>query len=238
MILRLCIIGGFLLTTLGTWALIRPPSAQVDRLANGTLVATSAEVVTRSSPTAPVLPSPDLLPQDARLLEDTFGAVLEALGFGIGDAALRDQSSGALSGIGAVTGQSRDLQIPQLAQILITGLQERHEDAAIHAALSAAAAAGAVEVPAALFTTEGEIDTGLLLETVVLRAKVRIGAAEPAAPMDVRAYTVVPGDSLAGVAAKVYGDPTDFVALMQANADLLDHPAQIAVGMRLLVPPL
>lgn len=238
MIWRVGIIGGFLAVTMGTWLLIRPPATQIDRLANGALVTASAEVVTRSSPNDPILPDPGLIPRDVQIMDDTFAAVLDGLGFGASELGLRDVTSGALSGIGAITGEVSEPQVPALADMLIDGLRARDDDATIHAALTSALSEGVIEVPGALITTHGDIDTALLLETVVIRAKARIGTDELPAPADFRTYTVVSGDSLARIASEAYGDPTAFPLLLEANDDLMSHPAQISTGMRLLVPPL
>lgn len=240
MMVRLTILGGFLTVTLGAWAMIRPPSPAVYRLADGALVSVASTEVTRSSPLDPVFPSPDQMLQEARFLDDTIDGVLDTLGFaedGPSDAGLPQVTTTS-----TLTGYLPDVDSADaaaLAALLSQGLQAQQDDAAIHAALSAAVAEGTVQVPAALMTTDGTIDTELLLQTVVTRAKQRIGAEDaPGAIVDVTNYTVAEGDSIARVAALVYGDPTAFPALMEANDTVLSHPTEVTVGMRLLVPPL
>lgn len=239
MMVRLTILGGFLTVTLGAWTMIRPPSPAVYRLADGALVSVASAEVTRSSPLDPVFPSPDQMLQEARFLDDTLDGVLDTLGFaadGPTDAGLPGVTTGTLTGYRP---EDDTADAAKLAALLSEGLQAQHDDAAIHAALSAAVADGTVQVPAALMTTDGTIDTALLLQTVVTRAKLRVGAEDAAgAIVDVTNYTVAEGDSIARVAALVYGDPTAFPALMEANDTVLSHPAEVTVGMRLLVPPL
>ena len=47
-------------------------------------------------------------------------------------------------------------------------------------------------------------------------------------------YIILEGESLADVAAKVYGDPNAWVRIAQANN--IDNPDQIEVGMELVIP--
>lgn len=51
-------------------------------------------------------------------------------------------------------------------------------------------------------------------------------------------YTVQEGDTLWTIAYRLYGDPTRWQELMDANPELLANPAALAPGMQLRVPPL
>ncbi|RME63039.1 MAG: LysM peptidoglycan-binding domain-containing protein, partial [Caldilineae bacterium] len=51
-------------------------------------------------------------------------------------------------------------------------------------------------------------------------------------------YTVQEGDTLWTIAYRLYGDPTRWQELVEANPELLANPAALAPGMQLRVPPL
>jgi len=50
-------------------------------------------------------------------------------------------------------------------------------------------------------------------------------------------YRVKDGDDLTGIATQLYGHPRGAAALWQANADRLDSPELLPIGMSLRVPP-
>ena len=49
-------------------------------------------------------------------------------------------------------------------------------------------------------------------------------------------YTVVTGDNLLKISAKVYGSRDRWVSIYEANRDLLENPNAIRVGMKLKIP--
>lgn len=53
-----------------------------------------------------------------------------------------------------------------------------------------------------------------------------------------RIYEVKPGDTLQGIAAKLWGDATRWSELYSANADRLGRGGEVTAGQRLLVPEL
>jgi hypothetical protein len=61
-------------------------------------------------------------------------------------------------------------------------------------------------------------------------------APEPLPPVD-ELYVVKPGDTLGGIAKKVYGDFRLWPIIFEANRDQISNPALIRVGMELLIPP-
>ena len=54
-------------------------------------------------------------------------------------------------------------------------------------------------------------------------------------PTDGSTYVVQPGDTLSGIAGQVYGDPTKFGLIAQANGITDSNPLQ--VGQSLTIPP-
>lgn len=50
-------------------------------------------------------------------------------------------------------------------------------------------------------------------------------------------YVVQPGDTLSGIAKKVYGDFSLWPIIYEANRDKISKPSLIRVGMELLIPP-
>lgn len=60
-------------------------------------------------------------------------------------------------------------------------------------------------------------------------------AASGPAPVGGETYVVQPGDTLSGIANQVYGDPTKFGLIAQANGITDSNPLQ--VGQSLTIPP-
>jgi hypothetical protein len=62
---------------------------------------------------------------------------------------------------------------------------------------------------------------------------------EPEEPTEPAAeyYVVQPGDTLGGIAKKVYGSFSQWPKIYEANRDKLSSPSLIRVGMELLIPP-
>ncbi len=245
MMVRLGLVVSCALATFGAWSVMKPPSdPAVERLANGALVTATARrepsvEVTRSAPTTAVLPSPDIAIGDEAMMDATMTAVLDGLGFGdqaTRNGALRDMTSGALEGIGGVTGQAASVDVPPLATLLIEGISGRLDDLEIAAQLNRAREAGEIYVPAALITTNGEVDATTLLATVVTHAKARVGQETVPVALEIATYSVQPGDSLGGIAREVLGDVSAYPDLMAANDDILMSPSDIRAGMLLVVP--
>jgi nucleoid-associated protein YgaU len=51
-------------------------------------------------------------------------------------------------------------------------------------------------------------------------------------------HTVVSGDTLSGIAKKVYGDANKYQTIFEANKPMLKHPDRIYPGQMLRIPPL
>jgi nucleoid-associated protein YgaU len=174
------------------------------------------------------------------------------------EAALRDMSATAMSGLSAIRGDAATAPTQTLEGLVASALREGQPDAYIDALVNEAAGTGAITVPSALVTSDGRVDTAVLLSTLVAKAQVAAGAQEPVNPTEVIAggagvevqvtqtalggstanqfYTVSPGDSLGAIAQKFYGDAVYFPAIFEANRMLLSSPDQLNVGQRLVIP--
>jgi nucleoid-associated protein YgaU len=202
---------------------------------------------------------------DATSLGETTAAVLAGLGLETGVPApeasgdpVRDMTAGALAGIRSATGQQGGPAPRTALQVLVVeALAAGQSDAYIDALLNEAAVAGDITVPAVLVTSDGRVDTAVLLSSLVADARVAAGGAAPAVPdaiggagVEVRVvqtatetetyqfYTVGGGDSLGAIAVKFYGDVRHYGLIFEANRDLLSSPDQIQVGQRLVIPEL
>lgn len=49
-------------------------------------------------------------------------------------------------------------------------------------------------------------------------------------------YTVMAGDTLRGIAGRLYGDPNDWRRIYDANRDVLDDPDDLVSGIQLVIP--
>jgi nucleoid-associated protein YgaU len=175
------------------------------------------------------------------------------------EAAMRDMSASAITGLAALRGEVVALEAPTLESLVVDALRAGQPDAYIDALVNEAAGSGAITVPSALVTSDGRVDTAVLLSTLVTKAQVASGAVEPVNPNEVIAggegvevrvvtqavgdstqnqfYTVASGDSLGSIAQKFYGDAVYFPAIFEANRTLLSSPDELAIGQRLVIPP-
>ncbi len=132
-----------------------------------------------------------------------------------------------------------------LSSIISQAMQEGQSDEYLNALIDEAVDRGELEVPEAMVSTEGNVDTQTLLaslvseslqgtpENSVLRAEANGGSVAPSEP---RRHEVVSGESLAGIALQYYGDATEFRTIFEANRDKIDRPNLIQVGQVLLIP--
>jgi nucleoid-associated protein YgaU len=175
------------------------------------------------------------------------------------EAAMRDMSATAITGLAALRGEDVAAASPTLESLVVDALRAGKPDDYIDALVNEAAGSGAITVPSALVTSDGRVDTAVLLSTLVTKAQVASGAVEPVNPAEVIAggegvevrvvtqavgdstqnqfYTVASGDSLGSIAQKFYGDAVYFPAIFDANRTLLSSPDELAIGQRLVIPP-
>lgn len=171
----------------------------------------------------------------------------------------RQSTANILAGIEAATGQANELQQRNtLETIVVAALRGGQSDEDIDTMVNTAAAAGDVSVPEILVTSEGRVDTHILLANIVTQAQIAAGNI-PALPtptpddtaglevrivqraadeIEARFYTVQSGDSLGAISAKFYGQVELYDTIFQANRQILSSPDRIRVGQRLVIPQL
>jgi len=170
---------------------------------------------------------------------------------------MREMTAGVLSGIGAITGTSPSIAEPAaesaLEMLVVQALREGQNDAYIDTIVNEAATAGTIKVPQILVTSDGRVDTHVLLSSIVTQATVAAGGAAPTAPerpegaeirivqratesQQYRFYTVKRGDSLGAIAMNFYGDVQKYTVIYEANRTTLSSPNQIRIGQRLSIP--
>ncbi|PHQ84907.1 MAG: hypothetical protein COB65_04470 [Thalassobium sp.] len=148
-------------------------------------------------------------------------------------------------------------QRPTLDAIVVQALQEGQSDDYIDALINAAAATGDLAVPEILVTSDGRVDTAVLLADIVAQATVATGGQINIAPaidlddsagvevrivqradatVQARFYTVQAGDSLGAIAIKFFGDVNRYTTIFEANRGTLSSPDRIRTGQRLVIP--
>ncbi|PVA06295.1 LysM peptidoglycan-binding domain-containing protein [Thalassorhabdomicrobium marinisediminis] len=246
-----------------------PTDVEVTRAAGqGTDTLALAAVASAPAPRpAPVAaqpatpPRPDTSDTDLTAMTNN---VLAELGFaGVSPtptAADADRASTAdiLANISAATGQESVLDDrPTLESIVVAALRAGESDGEIDRIVNEAAASGDLAVPELLVTSDGRVDTHVMLANIVTQAQIAAGGAAPAAPrvtpdntqgMEVRVvqratdevqarfYTVQPGDSLGAISIKFFGVVSYYDAIFDANRSKLASPDRIRVGQRLVIP--
>lgn len=164
-----------------------------------------------------------------------------------GDEALQKMAAAVVDAFTGVTPAAEDT----LEGLVVQALADGQTDDAIDRIVNEAVAQGKVEAPAMLRTTEGKVDTAVLLASVLAQAQGdEIGqgdVSEPtvtitggtlsmqAATEDVL-YVVQAGDSLGSLALRFYGDAGLYTAIYKANRQVMDTPESLAYGMKLLIP--
>ena len=174
--------------------------------------------------------------------------------------AQRQSTSDILAGIEAATGQRSILDEREtLEAIVITALRAGESDESIDLIVNTAAASGDLAVPGILVTSDGRVDTFVLLNNIVTQARIAAGGAAPAIPdvtpdntagmevriiqratdeVEARFYTVQSGDSLGAISIKFYGVIGQYETIFEANKSLLSSPDRIRVCQRLVIPQL
>lgn len=114
----------------------------------------------------------------------------------------------------------------ELHSMVLGALQQGQSEGYIDALVNDAAQKGRVEVPSALVTAEGRVDTALLLSALT----------QPARPRVPNTYTVTTGDSLASIAYRFYGDFSWQAEILAANTETLQPTERLRVGQVLNLP--
>lgn len=201
---------------------------------------------------------------DDTRLSDMTNNVLAELGFAgvepvtTNSQVQRQSTSEILAGIEAATGQRSVLEESDtLEAIVIAALRAGETDDTIDTIINDAASSGSVAVPEILVTSDGRVDTHVLLNNIVTQAKVAAGGTTPVAPeatpdntqglevivvqqaaeaVQARFYTVQRGDSLGAISIKFFGSTEYYADIFEANKALLSSPDRIRTGQRLVIP--
>ena len=216
----------------------------------------------------PVAPAPPRVGTDDSTILATTSGVLAGLGLEIGPGVLDPETveiaaltDDVLGEIGAITGARMPSTVPAadtaLERLMVAALKEGRSDDEIDRMVNAAAIAGQLTVPEVLVTSDGRVDTHVLLKSIVVQATIASGGAAPEVPeiptgdgtgVEVRVvqraeateqyrfYTVSPGDSLGAIAIKFYGTVDKYPLIFEANRAILSSPDRIRIGQRLAIP--
>ena len=221
------------------------------------------------APVRNTAPSLGVLTDDAEMAQ-TAANVLAGLGLNVeaNPSAQRsdpmlEMTAGVLSGIGAVTGKKitaggKPASAESALELLVVqALKEGQSDSYIDTIVNEAARAGTIAVPQVLVTSDGKVDTSVLLSSIITQAQIAAGGAAPAVPVvpsgdgtgvevrvvqratdtqQYRFYTVSRGDSLGAIAVKFYGSVDKYGVIYEANRAVLSSPNAIQVGQRLAIP--
>ncbi|WP_435259058.1 LysM peptidoglycan-binding domain-containing protein [Thioclava sp. FR2] len=234
------------------------PSAALTTAVQATLsVASQPETVPEVRPRPVVTGTTDLASMTAAILADLNGAAEEAVRAPkptAKDEALAAMSIKALQGLrgtGDAAGEDKAALVGLVAQALVDGQTDAYIDALVNEAVGK----GVAEAPSGLVTTEGRVDTAVLLASIVAHAQEEgPGIGEGDAPLpDVTPagtammqylatedllYTVVPGDSLGALALRFYGDASKYIDILSANTGRIRSPNDIRTGQKLVIPSL
>ncbi len=217
-------------------------------------------------------PAPANVSADITEMSQTTANVLAGLGVTVAAPAapqnpdpMFEMTAGVLSGIGAITGRTITAGgKPASAQsalelLVVKALQEGQSDKYINSIVNEAASAGTITVPQGLATSDGKVDTSVLLYAIITQAQIAAGGAAPAVPdvptgegtsvvirtvqnatgpQQERIYTVGRGDSLGAIAVKFYGNVDKSGLIYDANRNVLASPNAIQVGQQLAIPAL
>lgn len=149
-------------------------------------------------------------------------------------------------------GLKHDDDAPSLERLVSQAMREGQSDAYLDALLNEARNTGDIVIPQELITSDDRIDTATLLATLVQRSVATTGVPEqfksvektvtatpePAPVAAGQSHKVQPGDSLAAIAYRYYGQTYLYLAIFEANRDKLATPDQIKVGQTLTIPVL
>lgn len=250
-------------------------TTDVTRAQHDSILGPIPEVIASLDTTLTQAPVPQQAPSlsvqtDNAKMDETTANVLAGLGLTAAPSAaqaqddpMRDMTANVLSGIGLITGKpvtsGGEAPAPKssLELLVVKALKEGQTDDYINTLVNAAAKAGEIVVPEILVTSSGEVDTAVLLNSIITQAQIAAGGAAPAVPdvpsgdgtgVEVRIvqraaeteqyrfYTVGAGDSLGAIAVKFYGNVDKFDLIFQANRGVLSSPNAIQVGQRLAIP--
>lgn len=142
------------------------------------------------------------------------------------NAALPDPRSAAPSGSAQVMEDSEALEA------LIASAMAQGQSPAYIAALIQNGGQSSTHTPAPQLVSNGRVDAAQLVGALTARA------AKDRPEADRLTYTVRPGDTLAAIAFRFYGDTARRGDIAAANADSLGQATHLTIGQRLVIPSL
>ncbi len=278
MLRTLIIAAAFLTVTLGL-LLLQPGSgpksqpalentitrADTDLTTLGNAVALS-QAAPAASPTPAATPPAPVATRDSDALRALTNNVLSGLGapaepatpavpaISAEEEALRALTSQVLAGLTPAATNTGSKPQLGLEGLVVQAISEGQSDAYLDALLNEAADRGLIQVPAALVTDGGRVDTPTLISALTQKAaptparkhKLPVGGKgveirviqSAGETKEYRFYTVQPGDSLGAIAVKFYGDAAYFADIFNANRQFVPSPDRIRPGQRLTIPVL
>ena len=155
---------------------------------------------------------------------------------------LQSLSASALSSLSATSPSGAPIILPgELRAHIIQAIGEGRPDDYIQELLRQAALLGEQDVPTALITRRGRLDTTALVEALEARDQSRtvtVTDVQRTAAREPKTYIVQPGDSLAAIARHFYGETGAYDRIYRANRDILNKPDDIRAGQTLVLPGL
>lgn len=163
---------------------------------------------------------------------------------------MRMLTEGVVAGLYSVTSESADGN----TRIALNSRNAASTASELERLLATAAANGDIDVPDAIATSSGTVDSQTLLFDLVQQSLENGSEQEVAAAQEMRRrafaasaaktqviegkrfYTVEPGDSLAYISLQFYGSTNAFETIFQANRSKIASPDQIQIGQRLVIP--
>jgi LysM repeat protein len=121
-----------------------------------------------------------------------------------------------------------------LSDLVLSALNQQKSGEEIDLLIQEAVMRGDIAVPPELMTTEGKVDTRVLLSALVSPASPKRSA--PA--LTGTPYKVKSGDSLASISFSKYGSTASVSQIFDHNRANLASPDQIQVGQTLILPDL
>jgi LysM repeat protein len=160
---------------------------------------------------------------------------------------MQDMTSSVLAGIAGATGQAAPILeegetngSSDISDLIEMAIAEGQSDEYLDSLIAEAVDNGQLVVPDEMKTTTGDVDTRVLIASLVQEAEAATTAQDveelkKEAGVD-KTYEVQPGDSLAAIAITFYGSPSEYSKIFDANRDILDRADLIRVGQVLRIP--
>ena len=221
--------------------------------ARDSLVATKAPVVEQAAapvavvepakvePVVAAAPAADAASSTADVLKNLMASQTGAAAAAKSEVVLLDMVSASES-----RSQLESAVSERLSQAVITAIGNGKSREDLQLMVENAIELGLVDAPKALRSADGRPDARAILLHIIKEEenrtgqKIALAGAETEAatqpPVRNEIYVVEPGDSLAYIALKYYGDSESYRIIYNANRSKIDSPDRIRPGQRLIIP--